>query len=81
MPNLVIEGTWEDLVKRQDLRGRRLRVVVVEEGNAEQGVADQTDTNSWVIRLREWAEGHPAVNHFVDDSRDVIYGGTVDDPR
>ena len=76
MAEQVIEGTWEDLVRRQDLRGRRLRVTVVDEG-----VPASTFADDWVRRLREWAESHPAVGHFVDDSREGIYGGTVDDPR
>ena len=29
----------------------------------------------WVKALREWAESHPRVEHFVDDSRDSIYEG------
>jgi hypothetical protein len=29
----------------------------------------------WVKALREWAESHPRVEHFVDDSRESIYAG------
>lgn len=29
----------------------------------------------WVRALREWAESHPRVEHFVDDSRESIYAG------
>ncbi|MBV9123661.1 MAG: hypothetical protein JO112_09920 [Planctomycetes bacterium] len=29
----------------------------------------------WVKALREWAENHPRVDHFVDDSRESIYAG------
>ena len=25
--------------------------------------------------IREWAENHPTIEHFVDDSRDGIYAG------
>jgi hypothetical protein len=29
----------------------------------------------WTKALREWAESHPRVEHFVDDSRESIYAG------
>ena len=75
MPDQIIEGKWEDVVQRQDLRGRHVRVTVIDEPL--QPAAGQ----SWVKLLREWAASHPRVKHVVDDSRESIYGGTVDDPR
>ncbi len=87
MSNRVIEGAWEDVVRRQDLQGHRVRVIVLDERN---GAATTTTTTSepihdaqdpWVKQLREWAANHPTVSHFVDDSREGIYGGTLDDPR
>jgi hypothetical protein len=49
-------------------------------------VMDETTTTpttdaEWLRRLRAWAAGRPKVAHVVDDSRDAIYGGAVDDPR
>jgi Arc/MetJ-type ribon-helix-helix transcriptional regulator len=35
----------------------------------------------WSRRFRNWVESHPPIGHFVDDSRDSIYSGTIDDPR
>lgn len=37
--------------------------------------------NPWVKALHEWADAHEPVSHFVDDSRERIYSGTLDDPR
>jgi hypothetical protein len=69
----IIEGTWEDLAKRDDLRGRRLRAVVLEEGG-------KSSRDEWLKAFDAWVDSHAPVNHFVDDSRDSIYTGTVDDP-
>ncbi|HKD36797.1 MAG TPA: hypothetical protein VKB78_08345 [Pirellulales bacterium] len=33
------------------------------------------DHAAWRAKLRAWIALHPAVNHFVDDSRDSIYEG------
>lgn len=67
----IIEGKWEDLLSREDLRGRNVRVIVLDE---EQG-------NPWIKSLRAWADSHSALGHRVDDSRESLYSGTVDDPR
>jgi hypothetical protein len=72
----VIEGTWDELVRREDLRGRRLRVIVVDEVESPDPKGDD-----WVARVRQWSDGHAPVTHFVDDGREGIYGGTLDDPR
>ncbi len=70
----IIEGNWEDLAGRQDLRGRKVRVIVLEEG-------DQHNEDPWLKSLQAWADSHEPVGHWVNDSRDSIYSGTVDDPR
>lgn len=80
MPERTIEGTWEDVVQRSDLRGRRVRVTVLDEPSPQDTSAVRSAAN-WVAELRAWAESHPRTSHFVDDSRDSIYGGTVDEPR
>jgi len=76
MSEQVIEGRWEELIQRQDLRGRRVRVVIIGENPAR-----PAGEHPWVKQLREWAQGHPKIDHFVDDSRESIYGGTIDAPR
>ena len=78
MSQQVIEGMWEEVIQRHDLRGRRVRVIVVDDAGTGAG---HTTGSLWVRQLREWAESHPRVGHAVDDSRESIYGGTVDDPR
>ena len=34
----IIEGNWDDLANRQDLRGRRVRIIVL----------DEQDNNPWL---------------------------------
>lgn len=67
MDQQIIEGTWEEIVGRPELRGRRVRVIVMEEPTPPE------DRTEWVKRLRAWAESHTPVNHHVDDSRESIY--------
>ena len=70
----IIEGKWEDLAGREDLRGRTVRVIILEEG--EKGKEDP-----WLKALHAWVAAHEPVAHWVDDSRESIYSGTIDDPR
>jgi hypothetical protein len=70
----IIEGIWEDLAGRQDLQGRKVRVVVLDE-------PVQAEAGPWLKSLQAWADSHEPVEHWVDDSRESIYTGTVDDPR
>jgi hypothetical protein len=67
-----ITGDWDELVNRHDLRGRRVRVIVLDE---------QGSDNPWLKSLRAWANSHKPLGHEVDDSRESIYTETVDDPR
>jgi hypothetical protein len=70
-----ITGDWDDLVNRHDLHGRKVRVIVLDE---------QPTDNPWLKSLRAWADSHKPLGqggHLVDDSRESIYSGTVDDPR
>jgi hypothetical protein len=64
MARRVIEGLWEDLVGRDDLRGHRVRVIVIDEY-----AADSESTTSWLERLRAWSDAHAPVNHFIDDDK------------
>lgn len=70
----TLEGRWDDLVARHDFHGRRVRIMVLESD-------PQHPQDPWLRSLWAWAESHKPVSHRVDDSRDSIYSGTVDDPR
>jgi hypothetical protein len=72
MSDEIIQGDWDDLVRRSDLHGRKVRVIVIDE--------ERTD-NPWLRSLRAWADSHKPLGHPVDDSRESIYSGTLDDPR
>ncbi len=37
------------------------------------GAIRRPPQGQWFAELKKWAEGHPRVGHFVDDSRDSIY--------
>jgi hypothetical protein len=77
MSDEIIQGDWDDLVARHDLHGRRVRVIVLDEQRPD------TD-NPWLKSLRAWADSHKPLGqggHLIDDSRESIYSGTVDDPR
>ena len=70
----IIEGIWEELAGRQDLQGRKVRVIVLED-------VAQTEGDPWLKSLQAWADSHEPVGHSIDDSRESIYSGTSDDPR
>jgi len=70
----VIEGKWEELAGREDLRGRKVRVIVLDEG-------ERREEDPWLKSLHAWADSYEPVSHWVDDSQESIYSGTVDDPR
>jgi hypothetical protein len=67
----IIQGDWDELVSREDLRGHSVRVIVL----------DQDHDNSWLKSLQAWADSHQPLGHPVDDTREGICSGTVDDPR
>jgi DNA-binding HxlR family transcriptional regulator len=70
----IIQGNWDDLVARQDLHGRKVQVIVMEE---ERGKQD----NPWLKSLWAWADSHRPLQQLADDSRESIYSGTLNDPR
>lgn len=72
MSEEIIQGDWDDVVARYNLHGRKVRVIVLDEHRPE---------NPWLRGLRAWADSHKPVGHPIDDSRESIYSGTVDDPR
>ncbi len=70
----IIEGKWEDLAGREDLQGRTVRIVVLDEGG-------KAAEDPWLKSLRAWVDCHKPRGRGVDDSRSSIYSGTLDDPR
>ncbi len=70
----IVERKWDDLVGRHDLRGRHVKVIVLEEG-------EEQEESPWLRSLRAWVDDHEPLGHWVDDSRESIYFGTSDDPR
>jgi hypothetical protein len=79
MTEQTIEGTWEELLHRADLRGRRVRVTIL--GTAEPKSSITAGESAWLSELRAWVDSHPLVSRPVDDSREGIYSGTIDDMR
>ena len=69
----TFEGKWEDLTGRHDLQGRKVRVVVLEE-------REKGEEDPWLRSLRAWVDSHEPLGHRVDDSRECVYPGTIDDP-
>jgi hypothetical protein len=74
MSDVMIQGNWDDLVARQDLHGRRVRIIVLDQ---------ERPDNPWLKSLHAWADSHMPLGqgNVVDDSRESIYSGTIDDPR
>ncbi len=72
MADEMIQGDWDEVIKSHDLHGRRVRVIVIDE--------KQSD-NPWLKSLRAWADSHKPLANLIDDTRESIYSGTVDDPR
>jgi hypothetical protein len=70
----IIKGKWDELVTRQDLHGRQVQVIVMEEEGERQD-------NPWLRSLWAWADSHRALGRLADDSRESIYSGTVSDSR
>lgn len=68
----IIQGRWDDLIARRDPRGRHVRVIVLDE---------ERSVDPWLQGLQAWVEGHKPQTGPVDDSRNSIYGGAVNDPR
>jgi hypothetical protein len=83
MTTRIIEGTWDDLIHREDLRGQRVRVTVLEPIETHHLTESSTpeERERWAEAFKAWVESHKPVGHFVDDSRESIYEGTMDNPR
>jgi hypothetical protein len=73
MSERVIEGVWDDLVDREDLRGRRVRVTVIDDETTSSPEQSVETAEKWVDRLRAWAASHRPIDRPADDDRDSIY--------
>ena len=73
MSERVIERVWDDLVRREDLRGRRVRVTVIDDATASSPEQASEAAETWAARLRAWARSHRATEHPADDRRESIY--------
>lgn len=47
----------------------------------EKAAQTATAAEQWSAQWHAWADAHRPGTHVVDDSREGIYSGTVDDPR
>jgi hypothetical protein len=72
----VIEGEWDELLKRNDLHGRKVRITILDEEHRE-----ALETDQWLKAFHAWVNRPRPVTGPIDDSRDSIYSGTMDDPR
>jgi hypothetical protein len=79
----VIEGKWDELVQREDLRGHRVRITVLEPLPTQHLTESSTpeERQRWLAAFKAWVESHEPVGHFVDDSRESIYDATIGNPR
>ena len=88
MSDEIIQGDWDDLISRHDLRGRRVRVIVLDQprstavsATATTPVSASEPANPWIANLFAWADSHKPLTNTIDDSRESIYTATTDDPR
>lgn len=42
---------------------------------------EKATDDPWLKAFDDWVDGHKPLGHSVDDSRESIYSGTIDDPR
>lgn len=75
----IFEGTIEELLAHQsELQGKRLRVEILSESIVP---AMLPTPHERATAFTQWAQKQKPITHPIDDSRDSIYGGTLDDPR
>jgi hypothetical protein len=77
MDGKTIEGVWDQLIQRSDLRGQRVRVIVLQNEPPRRPI----DKAERLRRLQEYSKSLANVTHFIDDSRESIDSATLDDPR
>jgi plasmid stability protein len=78
--NLDLSPDLEDrLTQRAAATGRSVDDVAIEALrdalSADAAINPERDHEAWRARLQAIIDRHPAVDHFVDDSRDSIYEG------
>ena len=73
---LEIIAQWDEIVGRQDLRGHRVKVIVMDATSLPQPTRD-----TWLDGLDRMVAGAVSTGNDVDTSRDRIYTGTIDDTR
>ena len=78
LDDLVASGHFKD---QQAAIERAVQLLEQEVRGQSSKRPSELSYQEWSRRFREWAESHPPTGHFVDDSRDSIYSGTIDDPR
>ena len=71
-----ITGQWDELVQREDLRGHRVKVIVMDEPTR-----PGPSTDEWLKALRRMVANGVRTGQDVDTSRESIYTGTLDDTR
>jgi hypothetical protein len=64
-----IEGRWDDLVSRPELRGHQVRVTILDE------TPTAPPSDDWLDSLREMARNGLPYTGPIDDSRESIYEG------
>ena len=65
---IEVTGRWEELITRPELRGRRVKVTVLDEQ-----AADVQPPNNWLESLRQMASNGVRITRPADDSRESIY--------
>lgn len=65
-----VTGRWEELVSRPEFRGHQVRITIVDQPSA------TSETDDWLIGLRQMASNGVQIARPADDSRESIYEGT-----
>ncbi len=69
--SLEITGRWEELVARSEFRGRRVKIIVMDEPGGAMPPVD-----AWLESLREMARNGVRITRPADDSRESVYPET-----
>src|SRR5437773_12398309 len=62
-----VTGRWEELISRPELRGRRVKVTVLDEQSPD------TQADKWLESLHQMASNGVRIARPADDSRESIY--------
>ena len=77
--NLELPSDIENLLSQRaaqsGMTAQQFALLALQEKIAEEEVVvAQEDHSTWITQLRAWSNDHPRGTHFVDDSRESIYG-------